>query len=35
MDLHGGKIEVKSEVGVGTQIIFCIPTFSQNKGQKK
>ncbi len=35
MELHGGEIQVKSEVGVGTQIIFCIPNYSRSKTQQK
>ncbi|GEM_PF-378336 len=34
MELHGGEIQVKSELGVGTQIIFCIPNYAHNKTSK-
>jgi two-component system phosphate regulon sensor histidine kinase PhoR len=34
MELHGGEIQVKSELGVGTQIVFCIPNYAHNKTSK-
>lgn len=34
MELHGGEIKVKSEIGSGTQIIFCLPNYSHNKKKK-
>jgi len=34
MELHGGEIKVKSEQGLGTQIIFCIPNYAHNRTSK-
>ena len=33
-ELHGGEIQVQSEKGKGTQIIFCIPNYAHNKTSK-
>jgi signal transduction histidine kinase len=34
VELHGGEIQVQSEKGKGTQIIFCIPNYAHNRTSK-
>lgn len=31
IELHGGKLQIESKLGVGTEIIFCIPNLSLSK----